>query len=56
MPASQRLPSVSVAGKAMPLETLIRDKIMQRGKGGAHQLRKAFHVTLLHRAAPLWDG
>lgn len=40
----RRLPPVSVAGKPVPLEQLIRDKIMQRGRGGAHQLRKAFQV------------
>lgn len=40
----KRLPPVSVAGKREQLETVIRDKIMQRGQGGAHQLRKAFMV------------
>ena len=40
----RRLPPVNVAGKPIPLEQLIRDKIMQRGMGGAHQLRKAFQV------------
>ena len=40
----RRLPPVSVAGKQIALETVIRDKIQQRGQGGAHQLRKAFSV------------
>lgn len=40
----RRLPPVSVAGRPVLLEQLIRDKIMQRGRGGAHQLRKAFQV------------
>ena len=40
----RRLPPVNVAGRPVPLEQLIRDKIMQRGRGGAHQLRKAFQV------------
>lgn len=40
----RRLPPVNVAGRQVPLELLIRDKIMQRGRGGAHQLRKAFQV------------
>ena len=40
----RRLPPVSVAGRPVQLEQLIRDKIMQRGHGGAGQLRKAFRV------------
>ena len=40
----RRLPPVSVAGRPVKLEQLIRDKIMQRGHGGAGQLRKAFRV------------
>ena len=40
----KHLPAINVAGKPTRLEQLIRDKIMQRGHGGAHQLRKAFKV------------
>ena len=40
----RRLPAINVAGKMVPLETVIRDKVMARGGGGAHQLRKMFQV------------
>lgn len=38
----KRLPNINVAGKSVPLEKLIQDKVTQRGEGGAHQLRKMF--------------
>jgi Ca2+-binding EF-hand superfamily protein len=40
----KRLPQINVAGKAVPLEKLIQDKVMQCGAGGAHQLRKMFQA------------
>ena len=40
----RRLPPVHVAGRPLTLETLLRDKIMQKGAGGANQLRKAFKL------------
>jgi hypothetical protein len=40
----RRLPHINVAGKPTPLETMIRDKVSQRGGGGGHQLRKMFRV------------
>ena len=41
-PREKRLPKINVAGKLIPLETLIRDKVYGRGKSGANQLRKMF--------------
>ena len=40
----KRLPEINVAGKPVPLEKLIQDKVMARGAGGAHQLRKMFQA------------
>lgn len=40
----KRLPNINVAGKPIPLEKLIQDKVTQRGAGGAHQLRKMFQA------------
>lgn len=40
----KRLPKINVAGKPIPLETMIRDKVSQKGGGGGHQLRKMFRV------------
>eukprot|EP01052_Picozoa_sp_SAG31_P012387 SAG31_NODE_723_length_12568_cov_3.102494_7_plen_136_part_00 len=38
--ARERKPlRVNIAGKDMPLSTMIYDKITQRGAGGAHQVR-----------------
>lgn len=42
--AKKRLPNINVAGKPIPLEKLIQDKVGQRGAGGAHQLRKMFQA------------
>ena len=41
-PREKRLPKINVAGKLIPLETLIRDKVYGRGKSGANQLRRMF--------------
>ena len=41
-PREKRLPKVNVAGKLIPLGTLIQDKVYGRGKSGANQLRKMF--------------
>ena len=44
--ARERKPlRVNVAGKDIPLSTMICDKIMQRGAGGAHQVR---YILSLH--------
>ena len=41
-PKTVQVPVYSVAGKRMTIEQLLREKIRQRSKSGAHQLMKAF--------------
>ena len=41
---SPRSLRVDVTGKGLPLTTMLVDKLGQRGRGGSHQLRKAFKL------------